>query len=294
MEQDHLRSGLAPLDYRDSRERIPEHAFWTMIDHCSRREGLEEIGLHVAGTTDLDHSGLPELLVNPTSGWAALSTFCRLQNGLAPHPHYYMLRNGDDSWICRGSQHYDACSRDIEYFSVIRLAEIVGKVTGNPFSPAVVELQSADAGSLPDYHEFRNTRFITNCNETRISIPHFLLLFPVKTVIYRNKFLLSVRKLLRTMNDSSESVSVPALASSCYLSTRSLQRRLEHENVSYRQLCDEIFYERAISLMQDPDITITEIAGRLGFPYPGNFTRTFKRISGVSPDQYRAGFLETA
>ena len=106
-----------------------------------------------------------------------------------------------------------------------------------------------------------------------------------------SEFLARIRKRIKSVDNSAEVPSIHELAESCNLSARSLQRRLEDENVSYRQLWDEVLFERAVSLMQDPAVTTTEISNRLGYPYPGNFTRAFKRTSGVSPDCFRSLYL---
>ena len=40
--------------------------------------------------------------------------------------------------------------------------------------------------------------------------------------------------------------------------------------------------------MLDPGRTISEIAYELGFQYPQHFTRMFKKLTGQTPNEYRA------
>ena len=63
-------------------------------------------------------------------------------------------------------------------------------------------------------------------------------------------------------------------------------RRLAGEGMSYRDLLDAVRYEAATDLMQDTDITITEIASLLGYSDPSHFARAFRRMAGVSPREY--------
>lgn len=44
----------------------------------------------------------------------------------------------------------------------------------------------------------------------------------------------------------------------------------------------------AKELLNDPDLTITQVSARLGFEYPQHFVRFFKRHTNQTPSQYRA------
>ena len=70
------------------------------------------------------------------------------------------------------------------------------------------------------------------------------------------------------------------------LSTRTLQRRLADEQLSYRGLLDAVRYETAIDLMQHTDHTVTDIANLLGYADPSHFARAFRRMAGVSPREF--------
>lgn len=70
------------------------------------------------------------------------------------------------------------------------------------------------------------------------------------------------------------------------LSVRTLQRQLADEGLSYRDLLSEVRYEAAFNLMQDPDNTITHIAGLLGYSNSTHFARAFRRMTGISPSDH--------
>lgn len=50
---------------------------------------------------------------------------------------------------------------------------------------------------------------------------------------------------------------------------------------------EEALVTRAKVLLRHDDLTVNEIAGRLGFSNPSNLTRYFKRITGMTPLEYR-------
>jgi AraC-like DNA-binding protein len=48
-------------------------------------------------------------------------------------------------------------------------------------------------------------------------------------------------------------------------------------------------FEKARDLLQDPNLRVSEIAFTVGFQSLSQFNRVFKRLSGKSPTEYRAG-----
>lgn len=71
------------------------------------------------------------------------------------------------------------------------------------------------------------------------------------------------------------------------LSERSLRRRLAADNTSYQQLLDETREALATELLATTDLSVEQIAGRLGYAESASFTRAFQRWRGVPPGRYR-------
>ena len=67
------------------------------------------------------------------------------------------------------------------------------------------------------------------------------------------------------------------------LSTRSLQRRLTDAGVNYRTILATERYRRALTLLQETEHSITDIAMMLGYSYAEDFTRAFNKLHGCSP-----------
>lgn len=82
--------------------------------------------------------------------------------------------------------------------------------------------------------------------------------------------------------------SVDVLASSLFMSERSLRRRLEDEGTTYQALCLEVRHVIAEQLLAVPDLTVKRIAERVGYSEPAAFSRSFTRWKGMSPSAYRA------
>lgn len=77
------------------------------------------------------------------------------------------------------------------------------------------------------------------------------------------------------------------IAGKLNLSRRSLQRKLQEQSTSYREVLEETRKELASQYMADQSYSISEITYLLGFSDPSNFNRAFRRWKGVSPRAWR-------
>lgn len=96
-----------------------------------------------------------------------------------------------------------------------------------------------------------------------------------------------VRRLIRLYLDERRVIDTESIASNLKFSYRTLVRRLTQEETTFRQLLDEVSISYAIELIEHSSKPISEIAERLGFSNSANFARTFKRITGKTPSEYR-------
>ena len=71
------------------------------------------------------------------------------------------------------------------------------------------------------------------------------------------------------------------------VSDRTLTRRLGGQGTSFQELADESRRARAVALLQDPGLTVAEIAYALDYEDAANFGRAFRRWYGTSPGRYR-------
>jgi AraC-like DNA-binding protein len=76
------------------------------------------------------------------------------------------------------------------------------------------------------------------------------------------------------------------VAANLNISSRSLQRRLAEEGLSYRQMVEECRQEMATSLLSKRRFQLAEIADILGYSESSTFSRSFKKWHGRSPSQW--------
>lgn len=79
------------------------------------------------------------------------------------------------------------------------------------------------------------------------------------------------------------------------MSSRTMRRKLAEEGSSFQQVLDECRMRQAVfEFRTRPDLSIAQIALRLGYAEHSNFTRAFHRWSGISPHAWRARLNQTA
>ena len=65
------------------------------------------------------------------------------------------------------------------------------------------------------------------------------------------------------------------------------RRRLRDEGHGFQALKDALRRDAAIAHLARPELTLPEIAQRLGFSEASTFHRAFKKWTGVAPGEYR-------
>lgn len=80
-----------------------------------------------------------------------------------------------------------------------------------------------------------------------------------------------------------------SVAARLHLSARTLRRRLQEEGAQYSLLLDEARRRDAERLLANGDLDVQRIAALLGYADPANFTRAFRKWTGLTPTAWREG-----
>lgn len=192
-------------------------------------------------------------------------------------------------------------------FAVAAIARLVSLALGAHGVPRSVEFEH----QAPDYREAYRKQF--GCavhfaaGGNRLHYDRRLLGVPLRTADRRLfealEFYLADRLKVRAQDDdvlpklnhlitTSLHAGPPAiadLASRLGLSSRSLQRKLGALNVTFSELVDRVRRDIALDYVRNSDHRLTDVAMILGYNESSSFTRAFKRWTGVSPEQMRAG-----
>lgn len=94
-----------------------------------------------------------------------------------------------------------------------------------------------------------------------------------------------VRMMLRESEGST--LTLEELARRIKVSARTIDRHLKKEALNFRDLSQQVRFERARELLSVESNTVVQVALRLGFSDAANFSRAFRREVGVSPSEFQ-------
>ena len=86
---------------------------------------------------------------------------------------------------------------------------------------------------------------------------------------------------------ASEGGSVEAVARALNMSVRTLQRKLVADGTTFKEVADSVRGQLAEGYLNDPRVSIAEVAYMLGFSEQSSFNRAFRRWTGQAPGQWR-------
>ena len=61
----------------------------------------------------------------------------------------------------------------------------------------------------------------------------------------------------------------------------------EYTKINFTEYLTRVRIEKAKELLEGLDLNITEVAGKAGYEDPNHFSQVFRKVTGLSPSQYR-------
>jgi AraC-like DNA-binding protein len=101
-----------------------------------------------------------------------------------------------------------------------------------------------------------------------------------------NNFDDAIRQIIITYIHS-KNISIEDISRATNTSVRGLQRQLKDKGLKFNDLLKQAKLINAKKELRDTQMTIKEISESLGYTDPANFTRAFRRWTGLSPSSYR-------
>jgi AraC-like DNA-binding protein len=175
---------------------------------------------------------------------------------------------------------------------------------GEDFNPVRIELRHSGVGCRTRRREFFRCPIQYDADEIAVEIDRKVACKPLSTanadLAHANERVISdylaelgggrvamrVRARLVDRLPSGD-VTEKNVAESLHMSARSLQRRLNEENTTYKEVLEETRRQLAERFIRDRSLTFNEITYLLGFSEISSFSRSFKRWTGMAPTAYR-------
>ena len=107
------------------------------------------------------------------------------------------------------------------------------------------------------------------------------------SVASKGEFVEATLDVLRAYGRGGHWLRIAEVADFARMPVRSFQRNLSTEDSTFTELVDQARFELATEMLDGNETTVVDIAELLGYLYQGDFTRAWKRWTGVTPHGYR-------
>jgi AraC-like DNA-binding protein len=104
---------------------------------------------------------------------------------------------------------------------------------------------------------------------------------------FHSIFAKQVKRIIKANLKDTE-LSAETVAQQLNISRRTLNRQLSVENITYSRLKNEVMIEAAKMMLTKTLYSTEMIAYELGYKDRSNFVHAFKRLTGVTPSQFRS------
>jgi AraC-like DNA-binding protein len=179
------------------------------------------------------------------------------------------------------------------YLEVV-VAAVVGGIRyllGERFRGAVLELPYAPPAHAERYRELLQMPVEFGAEVAALRLPHSLLSEPFSLSDPASRHMeadqdWASRVRARLMQAEGMLPSLEQLAGNFHVTSRTLRRYLNALGVSYRSLLEEVRMTKAMAYLQ-ANITVQQVATKLGYADPSNFARAFRKWTGHPPSHFQ-------
>jgi len=177
---------------------------------------------------------------------------------------------------------------------------------GRDYSPLLVELRRPRPAKIDDFERLLRAPLKFSAAQNRLVFDGESIECPLDggnpelarhsdaialeylTRLERDNIEARVRELLTQRLEKSEP-SQEEVAEHLCMSARTLQRKLGDSGTTYKEILDETRHALALAYLSAPQHSVSDITHLLGFSCGSSFTRAFRRWTGQSPSDWRAG-----
>lgn len=301
----YLEQAKLPLcSVHDPEALIPLYPVMNFVAQGVYRENDPLLGVWVGQRTQISELGiLGTLLHQSLTLHDLLTTLKRSLQYFSSGEKFWIREEGDRIWLHNsfGNISHRGAQQGRVYAMLLYL-KLIQLFTKPGWHPVKIHLEIPPLKELFEIKEFAGTQIYFNQPSSAIVFEQSLLsnsprqtrqarLSPQEyqrwcTSIPALDFLGSLRQTIQLFLQAGDT-EIEQIAEASGLSVRSLQRRLAAENLSYSRVVEQVRFDRAIALLNQPDLQIVDIAFDVGYTDAANFTRAFKRWTGVSPREFR-------
>ena len=296
-------SGLSRFNLDQGENYVPVKLLYKFLFELHKSQGIDEFYGCFANQIEFQNlSDFGEITVFAPDLLSAIQFVIKNISVLMSHQIVQLDINGP---VCKLSQWYiDGQKPGKEYFEYIDLCYMLYGVriaVGRDWAPLEIHLQSRAA---PDFDNLLphlgNTRILLGQPTTAVFFPTAMLKKPMLTdgslapndlavEPVQESLLHKIEKLLDS-SINGQVANMELIAEMFDITPRTMRRRLNELDTTFSEVVDKWRFKSTLTLLEDDQLRINEIAEHLGYANISNFDRAFKRWTGQSPRSYRDSY----
>lgn len=301
------RIGIEPHRVHDPSAYLTMNEFKQIITEAYRLSNCPQLGLVFGQTLSIVNHGFLgyAAMSSPTLGEAIQVVLSYLNTRTSLLSFELHQPSKDKIFVQLISRTGDVgLSQFMTEIALIHLIKMRAFLLGTSNPPLRIEL-SYNKPSYADYYQVLfQTDIIFNAESSKIWIEAAELNYPINfadDVSYQlaKTQLQELAQNIAQQEDLSSKIKTILLKNNLYhlsmdeiagilcMSSRTLRRHLQKLDVTYQELLDEVRQKKAKTFLLNNSISMTEICFLLGFHDASNFSKAFKRWTGVTPSEYR-------
>ena len=287
--------------------RIPLATYMQLLEHAALLTNDPHVGLHLYDKKDISEFGLYgyALLTAPTLR-DALLVASNHQHAIQDRTEVSLSIQGDRCIIAYEVDYGDIpyCRHDSELGIMfgIRMTRVL---IGESWSPAEVHFQHAVVGDGSEYRDAIRAPvlFEQSCNRAIFDSSELDRPMPmaetglfeilradlervISDISVGSSLTTDIRQAIRKELETGLP-SIDDIANRLAVSTRTLQRRLAAESLTFSDILEDTRRKMALHYLESTDFSLIEIALLLGYSEMSSFGRAFRRWQKCTPTQHR-------
>ena len=301
----YLREAKIPAAYMDSpNASVPLHSAYMFVEKTAHAEGVKNLGLIVGQNTSLDDIGPYGYIIQQSN-----TIYEYFQKGIQLIESH---SNGLKFWLSSHDKElrFNVCGAgnskygrsQTEMHALIITINTLRKMMNEQWTPKELNLAEIHTEKLPAIEALADTQITVGGNYSWIVLPPSMLRMPfhrttsdalspelIEQYLISSMpvdFLIAIKHIVEMLLLQGLS-KIELAAEAAGMTVRTLQRRLMEAGISYTQLLNTSRVDIAARWLQAGELSITEIARMLGYSDASNFTRAFRRQTGMSPQAFR-------
>lgn len=300
-------TGVAPSLFEDPDNRIPHVVAMKLLERAVDLTKDPALGVHAAALIRPGDFDALEYVArasgNLRSALQAVSRYVRLMHDATTFVHGADGGN-DESWTLTVSPPAPRASVE---FAVATLVVAGRLVTGRDEAPKEVLFSHEAPADKAPYEEVlrcavrwgaARTALVFDAEQLERPFSHTSPVLSATLEQHAERLLAElsssrtyatrVREHLVASLQAGET-SAASVARRLRASERTLRRRLQDEGVAFSDLLADVRRELAVRYLDEPGLSVDEIAFLLGFSTGSAFRRAFRRWTGATPSEHRDG-----